>query len=78
MSASASRPAGRADSDVQTPQAGRDRLSSSVRGDRMVAITLTALRIMSALVLLSHAVQRTFGYPANPARAAVFPLKESP
>jgi putative oxidoreductase len=31
-------------------------------------ITLAALRIISALVLLEHASQRAMGFPANPAR----------
>ena len=35
---------------------------------KLPGITLLALRVISALVLIEHATVRAFGYPANPAR----------
>lgn len=36
---------------------------------KLPALTLLALRIISALVLFEHATASSFGFPANPARA---------
>jgi putative oxidoreductase len=65
---------------ARTADAGRDSTAahavsqrrvvvrSSAFADTLRGITLAALRVMSALILLQHMTQRTFGVPLNPAR----------
>lgn len=55
--------------DTAMPDASRryDARSSAL-ATALPAITLAALRVISALVLFEHATQRAFGFPANAAR----------
>ena len=68
MSASGRIHAAREDSDALPSAAGRHHVRSSALAAALPAITLAALRVISALVLFEHATQRAFGVPANAAR----------
>ena len=68
MTATGSRMTTRVDAAAPTTLSGDDRSRSTRLAAMLPGITLAALRVISALVLLEHASQRAMGFPANPAR----------
>ena len=68
MTATAPRPTTRDGAAAPARHSVDDRSRSTGLAAMLPGITLAALRVISALVLLEHATQRALGFPANPAR----------
>ncbi len=68
MTVTGARPMTRDEADVRSTPFADDRLRSTGLTATLPGITLAALRVISALVLLEHASQRAMGFPANSAR----------